>query len=728
MKQIIQNYKTGELSLKDVPRPLCKPGGVLVRNVRSVISAGTERGIIELGKKSLLGKARARPDLVRRALAKARREGFIKTFQEAMGRMDEPTALGYSCAGLVEEVGQGVQGLNIGDRVACIGAGFASHAEMVWVPQNLCALIPEGVDFDSAAFGMLGIIALHGVRCAKVELGWRVGVIGLGLLGQLTVQLLTAAGVSVLAIDLASDRVELAKKLGAQAGAVVGTDDAEAIAKGFSNDRGLDAVIITAAAKDRRPLDLAAEVAAAGSRVILVGVCSIEIDRKVFWEKEIEFVVSRAGGPGTFDPSYELAGIDYPIDYVRWTQQRNLQEFLHLLKLKKILVEPLISQRFSIDQALQAYELISSGRDKCIGTLLEYSDEPQRSQVVSLPSVRKATKEQIGVGVIGAGIFAKALLLPQLSRIKGITLRGLATTSGSTAEHLGQKFGFAYCCSDYNKLLEDADIEAVFILTRHNLHQTMVCKALQAGKNVFVEKPLCLRQDELRQIYTAYQAVSSHRLVLMVGHNRRFAKLVTEARQFFANRQGPMMINLRVNAGQVPADHWVHDPDIGGGRLLSEGCHFIDLATHLADSKPISVYAQQPPRPPGSPEAENVCLILNMADGSIAQILYTAAGHQGFSRERIEMFADGSVFVIDDFRLGWFHRGSKRKRMKLLNQDLGYAGELTAFLSDLRGTTATADFTSYAASTLATILANESLRLGKPLGCNWSEFIATPQA
>ena len=697
---------------------------MLVHNVRSVISAGTERGIIELGKKSLIGKAKARPDLVRRALAKAHREGFIKTFKEAMGRLDEPTALGYSCAGVVEEVGKGVSSVSLGDRVACIGAGFASHAELVWVPQNLCAVIPEEVGFDAAAFGMLGIIALHGVRCAKVELGWRVGVIGLGLLGQLTVQILAAAGVGVLAVDLASERVELAKQLGAEAGAVAGADEIEAMAKGFGNGRGLDAVIITAAAKDRRPLDMAAEMAAAGSRVILVGVCSIEIDRKIFWEKEIEFAVSRAGGAGTFDPSYELAGVDYPVDYVRWTQQRNLQEFLHLLEMKKVVVEPLISRRFGIDNALQAYESIGSGQNGCIGVLLEYADEPSRSQSVNLKTVRKTSNEQIGVGVIGAGVFAKALLLPELSKVKGVTLRGLATTSGSTAEHLGDKFGFEYCCSDYNNLLKDENIDAVFILTRHNLHQRMVCEALEAGKSVFVEKPLCLNEEELGQIYSAYRGAEAPRPILMVGHNRRFGKLVRQARQFFANRQGPMMINMRVNAGEVAADHWVHDPAVGGGRLLSEGCHFIDLAAQLANSRVMGVCAQQGPRPLGRLGAENVCLILNMTDGSVGQILYTAWGDQSFSRERVEMFAEGSVFVIDDFREGWSHRGGKGKRIKLLNQDMGYAGELERFFSSMRGETEAVDFDSYGSSTLATIRANESLRLGKPLSCNWEEFAA----
>ena len=680
-----------------------------------------------MGKKSLIGKAKARPDLVRRALAKARREGFLKTFKEAMGRLDEPTALGYSSAGIVEEVGPGVADFSVGDRVACIGAGFASHAEFIWVPQNLCALIPEGVTFDSAAFGMLGIIALHGLRCAEPRLGSRLGVIGLGLLGQLTVQLAAAAGADVLAIDLSADRVDLAKDLGAQAGAVVGSDDVASIARGFSNQHGLDAVIITAAATDRRPLDLAAEIAAANSRVVLVGVCSIEIDRKIFWEKEIQFTVSRAGGPGTFDPSFELAGIDYPSDFVRWTQRSNLQEFLHLLELRKVAVEPLIGLRFPIDRALDAYESIAAGQSGSIGTLLEYSDQPSPAQTVDLKTSRQPVQGQIGLGVIGAGIFAKALLLPELKKIcqtKNINLRGLATTTGSTAEHLARKFDFDYCTSDYQRLLKDPNIQAVFILTRHNLHQSFVCQALQAGKDVFVEKPLCLTEDQLRQIHHAYLDASPRRPVLMVGHNRRFAKLISRAREFFANRQTPMMLNLRVNAGSVPSDHWVHDPDLGGGRLLSEGCHFIDLASYLADSCPVRVYAQQISRSPGLPQAQNVSVVLNLADGSVAQILYTAAGHQTFSRERIEMFADGSVFAIDDFRLAWSHCGSKRRKIKLLNQDMGYSSELNVFLSDLRADSPSTDFLSYAASTLAAIRANESLRTGTPLDCNFSEFIS----
>lgn len=402
-----------------------------------------------------------------------------------------------------------------------------------------------------------------------------------------------------------------------------------------------------------------------------------------------------------------------------------------MLATKRVSVGPLISHRFEISRALEGYELIESKPSEALAVVLEYPEQLGRAghgQFLSLAPSRKTSQDQIGVGIIGAGLFAKAILLPELAKTRGIRLRGLATSSGPSAEHWARKLGFEYCCTDYSKLLADEQVQAVFVLTRHNLHEKMVCDALSAGKSVFVEKPLCLTEQELRKIHQAYLAAAKKsQPVLMVGYNRRFAKLTSRAQEFFANRQGPMMLDLRVNAGEVPPDHWVHDPDIGGGRLLSEGCHFVDLTMWLCQTEPVSIYAQQVDRSAGDPDGQNVSLIVKAADGSVGQILYTGCGHRAFSRERIELFAEGSVLAIDDFRTAWTYRGGKRKRHKLLNQDMGYAAELDKFFSSIRGTTEPIGFDSYGSSTLATIRANESLRLGKPLGCSWPEFLAEDQ-
>jgi predicted dehydrogenase/threonine dehydrogenase-like Zn-dependent dehydrogenase len=718
MKQVIQSYKNGKISLEDVPVPACKGGGILVKNIASLISVGTEKLMIEMGQKSLLGKAKARPDLVRQALAKAKKEGFFSVYKEAMNRLDEPIPLGYSAAGLVQEVGHGVQGFKPGDRVAVAGAGYASHAEMVWVPENLCVPLPEGVAFEDAAFVMLGGIALHGVREAALTLGETAVVVGLGLLGLLSLQFLKAQGCRVVGIDLDRQKCELAQELGADLTLIPGTHDVEEAVANITRGFGADAIIITAASKDNRPLLLAEAVARERARLVLVGVADLTLTRKTFWTKELLFSVSKASGPGSIAPLYEAKGFDYPIAYVRWTERRNLEAFLDLIARGQMRVQPLVTHRFAIEDALKAYELILENREPYIGVILSYPpSEPaiapeRRVWLKSVPAPTQAPPSQ-GLGLIGGGMFTKNILLPALSKISGVSRRGVATTTGVSARHIANKFGFDYAVTDYREILQDASIGRVIITTRHNLHGRLVSEALAAGKDVFVEKPLCLTADELAGIEANYDDSR----FLMVGFNRRFAPLTKKVKSFLQGRATPLVMIYRVNAGYVPADSWVHDPEVGGGRIHGEVCHFLDFLLFMADSELEQVHATAISGSLGKYRPDdNLSITLTLKDGSVGTIIYTAKGSKSFSRERFEVYCEESVGIIEDFRLGQLVQGGRTRKLKKLSMDMGYQAEMEVFL---RATPAPAYyrqwFNSYLASTRLTLSAVESLRTGEPV-------------
>lgn len=720
MKQIIQSYKNGKITLEDLPAPACKSGGVLVRNAASLISVGTEKLMIEMGQKSLLGKARARPDLVRQALAKAKKEGFLSVYKEALNRLDEPIPLGYSAAGIVQEVGHGVQGFKPGDRVAVAGAGYASHAEMVWIPENLCVPIPAGVEFEDAAFVMLGGIALHGVREAALTLGETAVVVGLGLLGLLSVQFLKAQGCRVIGIDLDRQKCELAGNLGADLTLIPGQHDVEEAVANLTRGFGADAVIITAASKDNRPLLLAEAVARERARLVLVGVADLSLTRKTFWTKELRFSVSKASGPGSIAPLYEAKGFDYPIAYVRWTERRNLEAFLDLIAQGHMRVQPLITHRFPIQDALKAYELILENREPYIGVILSYpqselaaAQETTTGRKVWLktaPTSSGATPAQ-GLGLIGGGMFTKNILLPALTKISGVSRRGVATTTGVSARHIANKFGFGYATTDYQELLRDETIGRVMITTRHNLHGRLVAEALAAGKDVFVEKPLCLTEDELADIEAAYDPSR----FLMVGFNRRFAPLAQEVKSFLKGRVTPLVMTYRVNAGYIPNESWVHDPEVGGGRIHGEVCHFLDFLLYMADSEPVQVHATAISGSLGKYRPDdNLSLTLTLKDGSVGTVIYTAKGSKSFSRERFEVFCEDSVGIIEDFRRGQLIQGGRTRQLKKFSMDMGYQAEMEVFL---RGAPASAHyqqwFNSYLASTRLTLKAVEALRTGE---------------
>ncbi len=728
MKQIIQNYRTGELELAEVPVPLCSSNKILVKNAASLSSIGTERSIIELGQKSLLGKAKARPDLVKKFMDKAKKEGFIKTFREALGRLDNPTSLGYSSAGVVVEVGDNVHKFTPGDKVACIGAGYASHAEYITIPENLCCKIPDNITFEEASFGMLGIIAMHGIRCARLNFGESIAVIGLGLLGQLTVQILKAYGCKVIGIDIDLGKVELAKRIGAVS-AFSDEDDFRNGVERATNGFGADAVIITAATKSDAPVNTAVDVARYGGRIVLVGVADIHPQRNEMWHKEVEIIVSKAGGPGILDPFYENKGIDYPIGYVRWTENRNLEEFLRLVAEKKIDVASMISHRFKIEQAEAVYkDMLDNRGGPYTGVVLEYPEISGRSEATGNRTVKMqrpvahnlfyVPSHNISLGVIGAGLFGKALLLPALKNIRDIKFHTLATSSSANTYHTAKKYGFENCTTDYKEVLENNGINTVLILTPHSLHAKMVIEALKVGKHVFVEKPLCINEEELNEIKDAYASFSNsdRSPVLMVGYNRRFSPHSLKASEYLKGRIDPVIINYRVNSGFVPADHWVHSEEEGGSRIVGEVCHFVDMMQYLTKSSPVRAYAE---RISGnnrtSLNSDNVVITLKFEDGSVGNIIYSAAGAKAYSREQVEIFFEGNTVLIKDYKESEYHKSGKKKTFKTLNQEMGYKEELQYFFDIVLGKSDIGlSPEDIFCSTLSVFRINDSLSSGKP--------------
>ena len=723
MKQVIQNYSTGRLELAEVPVPVCSADTVLVKNAASLVSIGTERSVIELAKKSLLGKAKARPDLVKRFIDKAKKEGYIKTFQEALGRLDNATPLGYSSAGVVIEVGANIHKYSPGDRVACIGAGYASHAEYITVPENLCCKIPDCMTLEEASFGMLGIIALHGVRSAKLTFGASVAVVGLGILGLLTIQILKAYGCLVIGTDLDEAKLQLAKNIGIEHILESGDKFVDAV-KSQTDGFGCDAVIITAATKSDAPVNTAVEIAKQGARVVVVGVADIHPNRNEMWHKEIEVIVSKAGGPGVLDPIYENKGIDYPYGQVRWTQNRNLQEFLRLIAKNKVDVKSLISHKFPIEQAESAYQnVLNKTNGPYVGILLQYPSEDtepllQKSRSVKLENSITGNKALSTVGVIGAGLFGKAVLLPALKSVSNINLDTLATSSGANSYHVAKKYGFQECTTDYKEILSSNKIDFVLILTPHDLHAKMVIEALNAGKNVFVEKPLAVNESELFEIISARG--KSAQPVLMVGYNRRFSPHSTKALQLLKNRKDPVVINYRVNSGYVPSDHWVHSQEQGGSRVIGEICHFIDLMQYLISAEPKKVYAE---RVSGNNKtilnSDNLAITFKFTDGSVGNIVYSASGDRAYSRENVEIFFDGKTINIDDFRYSRYYLGGKTKTFKTSGQQMGYKQELNHFFDVACGKIqpVLCDRDIFL-STLAVFKINESLESSKAIEIN----------
>ncbi len=726
MKQLVQNYKSGELKLIDVPAPFVQSGGVLVRNVKSVISVGTEKLMLDFAKKSLLSKALARPDLTRQVIEFGRNEGWINAYKQATSRLDNLTPLGYSSAGVVLEVGDSIDEFKAGDRVACARGGFASHAQTVLIPKNLCVKIPDNVGFESAAFATVGAIALHSVRLCDLTLGEKVAIIGLGLLGQIAVQITAVAGCSVFGIDRDPEKVALAQQLGASDGAIAGSDGAVNKAESFTKGQGFDAVIILASASSNEPLEMAAQISRNKGKIVVPGMVKLDVPREVFYQKELSLVVSKGWGPGFDDPVYEMKGTDYPHAYVRWTERKNMEQFLDLVSDGKVNLDPLITHTFKIDEAESAYASITEDKSgKYIGVLFDYDTQEKESLVKRIQlkkSIDAAGGEKVGFGLIGAGQFATGTMLPLIKKSSSFSFKGIATATGITGKHVGKKFEFEYCTTDYKELLADPDINCIFIATRHDLHAKFVAETLSSQKDVFVEKPLALSVPELKMVIDSHEKNLKR---LMVGFNRRFSPLTQKAKELLKGINEPLVINCRVNAGSIPKDSWVHDSSQGGGRILGEVCHFVDLAQFLTGSLPVRVYAETIRDTGVYNLGENVVVTMTFKDGSIASVTYVANGDKSFPRERVEVFGGGAVCVIDNYKSMLFTRDGKKKKIRRANKDSGHGNEFAAFFTAIQqGQDVPVSFEEYVYTTFATLCIEKSLAESGPVNVNIEDLAA----
>lgn len=675
MKQILQDLRSGETLVEDVPVPRAAAGTLLIQTSCSLVSAGTERMLLDFGRGNLLQKARQQPDKVRQVLEKARTDGVAATLATVRNKLDTSLPLGYCNVGRVVEVGAGVSGYAVGDRVVSNG----KHAEFVAVPKNLCARIPDTVADDNAAFTVVGAIALQGVRLLQPTLGETVVVTGLGLIGLVAVQLLRAHGCRVIGIDFDATKAALARSLGAQTVELGAGEDPIAVAQNLTRGRGVDAVLITASTSSNEPIHQAATMCRQRGRIVLVGVVGMELSRADFYEKELSFQVSCSYGPGRYDPVYEEQGHDYPFGLVRWTEQRNFEAVLDMLAEGHIDFAPLVTHRFPIAQAPQAYALLAESAP--LGLLLEY---PARD--VELVPARRVTYDIAAasarspapaLGFIGTGNYATAVLIPAFAKTPA-RLHSAASASGVSAVHVARKFGFVQATTDTQTLLTDAALDAVVITTRHDSHADLVCAALAAGKHVFVEKPLALNAAELARIASAHAA--HPQLRLMVGFNRRYAPHVVTAKNALARRGGPKTLVMTINAGAIPADHWTQDPRIGGGRIVGEACHFVDLLRHLAGAPIVDVKATAMS---GNAPHDTVSITLCFDDGSLGVINYLANGSKALAKERLEIFAGGGVLQLDNFRAlrsyGWAGVANTRS----WRQDKGQAACAQAFVDAL---------------------------------------------
>ena len=697
MKQVQQNYRSGELKLVEVPAPGVRDGEILVATRVSLISAGTERQLIELAKSSLVGMAAARPDLVRRVLANVRREGLRPTLDKVFAKLDTPIPLGYSLVGEVIGIGCGVDGYSLGDRVACAGAGLANHAEINATPKNLTVPVPPSVDDEDASFVTLGAIALQGVRLAAPTLGETVVVIGLGLIGLLTTQILKANGCRVIGFDPKPERVALAKELGAD---VALSDSLPGVVASRTRGFGADAVIVTASSKSSEPVNTAAQISRMKGRVIVVGLVGLSIDRDAFYKRELELKLSMSYGPGRGDPAYEIAGRDYPLPYVRWTEQRNMLAFLDLIEDGKITPKKYVTHRFAIADAEKAYALMQSSAPY-LAMLLTYPGDFLRATRSPEAQAPRAVKGELGVSFIGMGNYARSVLLPKVRDAEGVRLESVVTKTGISAGHAKEKFGFARAATDPAAAIENPATDAVFIVTRHDTHAGLAARALRAGKHVFCEKPLAIESAGLDDCIESARHATG---VLTVGFNRRFAPLLVAARHALEPRSGPLMMLYRVNAGVIAPESWIQREE-GGGRILGEVCHFVDALTYLCGALPVEVQAVSAG---GRPDA--VSAIVKFADGSVGTILYTSLGDPGAPKEYVEAFEDGRVIRLDDYVRLTVDAGGRRKATKGA-QDKGHAQLIAAFLAAARGRAPTPiPLAEIEAVSFATLAIEEALR------------------
>jgi predicted dehydrogenase/threonine dehydrogenase-like Zn-dependent dehydrogenase len=723
MLALLTDRKSGEVSTYDVPAPELRPGGLLVRTQYSAISAGTERATLELSSKSLLAKAKARPDLVKQVIEYARQNGVKAAYEKVHAKLDTLTTLGYSCAGEVISVADGVHEFRAGDRVACAGGTYANHAEINFVPRNLAVRIPSQVSSVAASLTTIGAIAMQGVRQAEVGIGETVAVIGAGLVGVLTIQILRAAGCRVVAIDLLPQRVKRAAEHGAHLAVAANDPTLASCIKEFSR-YGVDAAILTAATDSVEPAEMAAKILRDRGRIIVVGAVGMGVSRSNMYMKELSLTLSRSYGPGRYDPQYEEGGIDYPIGYVRWTERRNMEAFLDLLAAGQIDVTSLLEHRYTIEDGAKAFGDLKNGLYTAI---LEYngaSAVSQRSTPAAV-AVRPRIGDEVRVGCIGAGSFASSVIFPTLQSIKGARLQSVATISGAGAASAQRAFKFQ-AAEQPSELLNDPNVDAVFVLTRHDTHATLAAQTLHADRPVFVEKPLAMNREQLAQLQEVYaeQLQAGRAPFVMVGFNRRFAPFTEKIRQFFAGRREPMMIHVRVNAGFIPHDHWIHAQ---GGRIVGEFCHFVDWARSVIGSPIQSVTASGLPN--GTKFApDNIAVTLKFADGSVANLLYLANGDRSIPKEFFEVFCQGAIARLHDFRTLELARDGKVQKLKSV-QDKGHRRELQLTIEAVRdGKPSPISFEELVEVTEATFLVDNAVATGEVVQLMQSASSPAPDA
>jgi predicted dehydrogenase/threonine dehydrogenase-like Zn-dependent dehydrogenase len=725
MKQVAQNYKSGELVVLEVPPPTCAPGGVLVRSLYSLISTGTELMKLGESKLSLIGKARARPDQLKKVLDTVQQQGALNTYRKAMNQLDSYTPLGYSLAGVVVEVGRGAEEFRVGQLVACAGNEFALHADINWVPVNLCVPVPDGVAPHLAAFATVGSIALQGVRQADAKLGDTAVVIGLGLVGQLVVQLLVASGVKVVGFDMVPDRCRLAEKAGALlCGSPEGPDLAaiENALLNASGGLGADQIFLVASGTSNGPVELAARLARDRATVVDIGKCKLDLPWTAYYEKELDVRFSRSYGPGRYDTRYEVEGIDYPVGYVRWTERRNLACFVDLIASGSVDPEPLVSGIFPVAEATDVYERLSSGETRGVGFLFKYEEAPDALPAPTAhrqeqPLAAKASpvhvrrgpvpaEQAVRVGFIGAGNYASSMLLPNIVGRPGIELARVATRRSLSAVNAKRKFAFDDAGTNIEAVLEDESIDVVFVVTRHSSHAALVCQALEAGKTVFVEKPLAISNEQLEMILATVDATGNDRL--MVGFNRRFAPMFKEMRSRFGGISEPVLARYFVNAGTLAASSWYGNEELEGSRFVGEGGHFVDTLSWWTGSEPVAVTALT------SGGRGNLQVSVRYDDGSLGTITYFANGNARFPKETFEAVCGGRVARLDNFKRATVWSGRRQKSSRTLGRpDKGQNAELSAFFEAVRtGGPMPISLGSLVATTRATLAVDDSLANG----------------
>lgn len=675
MKQITQELKSGKMEIEEVPFPVMTKGQILVRNYFSVISAGTEGKTVSDARKGYIAKAKSRQKEVKMVINSIKTEGLKKTYGVVMNKLEALSPLGYSCAGEVIAVAEDVNDIKIGDFVACGGSG-AYHADVVAVFRNLCVKIPKNVDLSHAAFTTIASIAIQGIRQADLRFGENCTVIGLGLIGLLTVQILKAAGIKAIGVDIDPKQVEIAKKIGADLSLNRNQEGISQIVKDFTNGNGTDAIIIAAGTSSNDPVEFAGEIARKKGKVVIVGAVPTGFSRPNYYRKELDLRMSSSYGPGRYDSDYEEKGKDYPIGYVRFTENRNMQSFIDLLSDRKLDIESLITHKFELANSPKAYDLILEKKEQVIGVLLKYDTEIDLKKDCVLSTNKNTIENSLNVSFIGAGNFAQNAILPRIK--KDCLFKGILTQEGNASKYVAKKYGFEYCASSTDKILNDNSTGTVFVVTRHDTHAEFCKAALEKGKNVYVEKPLALNLSDLKDIREAYKKSGKG---LMLGFNRRFSPLMEKIMKQIDGKS-KKAINIRVNAGVVPSDHWVHDVEVGGGRILGEVCHFIDLAYYIAGAKISSVNATVLNTNPQL--NDTVSVNLTFTNGSIANISYFSNGNKNVPKERIEIFSNGTVFLIDDFKSLEIHKEESSKKIKLKSQDKGHSKQFELVLDSLK--------------------------------------------